>query len=42
MNKKCSMCNGTGRRIIPVRIGIVTCPITQLCPSCNGTGKDKK
>lgn len=42
MDKKCSICNGTGRRIIPVMIGKAVCPITQVCTSCNGTGNGKK
>jgi DnaJ-class molecular chaperone len=37
--KKCTICSGTGKRIIVTRIGLVTVPITQNCPSCGGNGK---
>lgn len=43
MNKvKCSVCNGSGKRIIPVMIGRVLCPMTQICTNCKGTGTVKR
>lgn len=40
--KTCRICNGSGKRIIITRIGLVTIPIVQCCPSCGGTGKGKE
>lgn len=42
MEVKCSACSGSGKRIIPVMIGMVLCPITQTCTNCKGTGKVEK
>jgi DnaJ-class molecular chaperone len=39
---KCSVCNGSGKRIIPTMIGKVVCPTTQICTRCRGTGKVEK
>ncbi|BFN03894.1 hypothetical protein [Clostridium tetani] len=39
--KKCSICNGSGRRTVITKVGLVTIPIVQCCPSCGGIGKVK-
>ncbi|WP_158644479.1 zinc finger domain-containing protein [Clostridium ihumii] len=41
MSDKCSSCNGSGKKIITTRIGLVTIPIMISCSNCNGTGRIK-
>lgn len=35
----CPACGGRGKKVLINRIGLVTVPILQNCPRCNGTGK---
>jgi DnaJ-class molecular chaperone len=38
----CPFCGGRGRKVLISRTGLVTVPILQTCPRCNGTGKVRK